>query len=160
MNEPPKCTCNKHDEDGNLIVYIGEGKPCISCKEREPCFERYMKFIENRRIGISNDPLCPYCKISLHWEQFKEVWFCRQHGVFGDEMLDIPKKILPEKQFTEIDILESYAIWARNKTESEDEENMYYTRCEAWNGFEELLKQLRKDKKLAELRGIKEGWLK
>jgi hypothetical protein len=45
-----------------------------------------------------NDPLCPYCKIPLHWEQFKEVWYCRTHGVFGDEMLKFNKLILPEKQ--------------------------------------------------------------
>lgn len=25
---------------------------------------------------------CPYCKNPMAWEQFKEIWVCREHGRF------------------------------------------------------------------------------
>jgi hypothetical protein len=156
-DNPPKCTCNKHDEDGNLIVYMGEGKPCISCKEREPCFDRFMKFVENRRENARtnslNDPLCPYCKIPLRWEQFKEVWFCRTHGVFGDEMLNIP---LPEKQFTVLDILEAWRNNIVANPYNNDSEDWLYT----WEKETDFIKEIRENFEEVKREGIYEGWLK
>jgi len=47
------------------------------------------------------DPLCPYCKIPLRWEQFKEVWFCRTHGVF--EVIDKQKPCCSNCKYFGID---------------------------------------------------------
>jgi len=33
------------------------------------------------------EPYCPYCKKSLSWDQFKELWVCREHGKFGDSQV-------------------------------------------------------------------------
>ncbi len=27
--------------------------------------------------------LCPYCKKSMQWDQFKEIWICPAHGKFS-----------------------------------------------------------------------------
>lgn len=47
--EPPKCTQNHHNDDGSLIVYGGAGKPCGTCDNRIPCFERFLKWRDGRR---------------------------------------------------------------------------------------------------------------
>lgn len=33
------------------------------------------------------EPYCPYCKKSLSWDQFKELWICKEHGKFGDSQV-------------------------------------------------------------------------
>jgi ribosomal protein L37AE/L43A len=33
------------------------------------------------------EPYCPYCKKSLSWDQFKEIWVCKSHGKFGDSQV-------------------------------------------------------------------------
>jgi hypothetical protein len=36
---------------------------------------------------IDDKPICPYCKKFLEWEQFKELWNCREHGLFDDSQV-------------------------------------------------------------------------
>ncbi len=38
--------------------------------------------------AISPDKVCPYCKTPLRWEQFKELWVCREHGSFDDSQIE------------------------------------------------------------------------
>lgn len=42
--KPPRCTMNHHNDDGTLIIYAGEGKPCNACPERQDCFEAFLKY--------------------------------------------------------------------------------------------------------------------
>lgn len=44
LEQPPRCTRNHHNDDGTLIEYVGGGKPCSECQERQPCFEAFLKF--------------------------------------------------------------------------------------------------------------------
>ena len=40
----PKCTMNHHNDDGTLIEYLGEGKPCGTCSIRQSCFETFYAY--------------------------------------------------------------------------------------------------------------------
>ena len=35
----PQCLMNHHGDDGELIVYLGEAKPCLGCEKRQECFD-------------------------------------------------------------------------------------------------------------------------
>jgi hypothetical protein len=45
-----------------------------------------------------DEPYCPYCKKSLSWDQWKELWVCREHGKFDDSQVihgnEEPKRVL------------------------------------------------------------------
>lgn len=43
----PRCIENHHGDDGRLIQYLGEGKPCSSCKSRQVCFEAFYKYLRS-----------------------------------------------------------------------------------------------------------------
>ena len=91
----PRCTRLIHDTNGILISYGGAGKPCGSCPDRKPCFEKYWAYTERpHKVGERViDPVCPWCKkdlgkeIPLLWNQFKETWYCPTHGEFDESQI-------------------------------------------------------------------------
>jgi hypothetical protein len=46
------------------------------------------------------EPYCPYCKKSLSWDQFKELWVCRDHGKFDTSEVIYERKDVERKIYT------------------------------------------------------------
>lgn len=63
------------------------------CKEQDKIFDEACSICltafeqrenKQRKTLPKTDPVCPYCRQLLDWEQFKEVWVCHTHGKFSE----------------------------------------------------------------------------
>jgi hypothetical protein len=50
IDKSPRCIMNHHGDDGFLIEYMGEGKPCRGCQKRQECFDMFYAY-RRRQAG-------------------------------------------------------------------------------------------------------------
>ena len=71
---PFKATCRRVEE--RLLITKGVKKVTLLTAVGD--------LIPNKSKSEPLKDKCPYCKLPMRWEQFKEIWICREHGKFDE----------------------------------------------------------------------------